>query len=234
MGSFSVVGTAVMGRGGVHLHLVPTEQTADIVMAPPKGNRVMQLVKEGTLAAHPSKTQVGQAVINATRIRIQKAFDLVTGLQGGWNTDAQLQFEQWLLEPATKYRKESSLLAVEDLNESGREETGMTDVLMALEDHAVPIDDNKGEVDVGGQEGKAASDSSSDSSSDSESDAGAGPPPTAAGVELVGQDAYVAQLEDMIVSTEQALIGEEEENSRLRATNSDLVKENKRLKALIG
>ena len=121
------------------------------------GNRVMQLVKEGALAAHPSKTQVGQAVINATRIRILKAFGMVTGLQGGWSTDAQLQFEQWLLEPTTKYRKKSSLLEVEDLNESGREETGMTDVLVAREDQSVPIGGNKEQVDVGGEGGEGES-----------------------------------------------------------------------------
>ena len=111
MAFMQVAGNVKMVQGVAHLsitgsvrmlqdvaHVAPTGVSIE-ELHPPATKSILKRIGNGELKVHANKKTMVAADLTSQYRNIQKARELQTGVKGGWNTEAQQAFEDWLRRP---------------------------------------------------------------------------------------------------------------------------------------
>jgi hypothetical protein len=98
--SINVTGQVNFTAGQAILHLTPTPAPGSAPPGPPSTATVVQLIRSGEMAVHPSKAGIKAKAVGTAIGNIQRSLRLPSGVtRGQWSPQAQQLLAEWLQRP---------------------------------------------------------------------------------------------------------------------------------------
>ena len=243
------------GAGAVPAAAAPAPPSPQVFLPRPKAIVVKEKIDSGDYEVHPARTEMNVHKINVQLTNIQRQLRLQRGVRGQWTPEAQERLLAFLRSPPNPNLARAGPralalpgpppgpLAIED-GVSGDVATASSD---SSSDSSTSSDDDdsnaadQADADPNhmGDEPEPADEEDADPNHEGGEPEQDGPvggeqsepeDDEAQTVSRAEHDAAIAELEDAMYNTEEALKLEETESANLRKTNFALQEDNKRLK----